>query len=276
MDADRGVQLDLPEDPVAIEALIAANRARIAELKTRPYGGVNSMSDVSGPALWLLGELAAVTAWTVAMAWLVRAGALPIAALGLCLCMVVKVAMLVITGGLAVGRACLQVARWALGEQRTAPPAPAPVAPRCEARRRAPLVRRVDLHAHGRMRARARGGEVVGAMAELAVPRLRRREAAHVLPHDLLYRRARGLAPPCLDDHLVAHAVDPRSQAAVLGGGGVTGGGDGEAERGGGEERAGDHGAEGTGARKRRQSVADPDIIWPARPGERARLADRA
>src|SRR5215471_11776777 len=102
VDANGGVQLDLPKDPVAIEALIAANRARIAELKTQPYGGVNNVRDISGPALWLLGELALTTGWMVAMALLVRAGVLPIAALGLCLCMIVKVALLTISGGIAL------------------------------------------------------------------------------------------------------------------------------------------------------------------------------
>src|SRR4051794_5719523 len=107
VDADSGVcRLDLPQDPRMIEALIAANRARIAELKTLPAGGVNSLGDfaVSVHGMWVLAELAVTTAGTVVIASLVSAGVLPLAFLGLCVCMVMKIAMLVIALALGITR----------------------------------------------------------------------------------------------------------------------------------------------------------------------------
>ncbi len=144
VDADSGVyRLDLPKDPVAIEALIAANRARIAELKTLPAGGMNSLGELAltEHGRWVIAELAMATAGTMITAMLVRAGALPLAFLGFCACVWLPVGLLVVTLGLGLGRACMQLARWVavpvVGEHRSGAPGRAPeCAARCGGARR--------------------------------------------------------------------------------------------------------------------------------------------
>ena len=71
-----------------IEALIAANGARIAELKQQPFGGVNSLGDLvaTEDGLWVVAELVMATAGTMLTVSLVHAGILPLAFLGLCGC----------------------------------------------------------------------------------------------------------------------------------------------------------------------------------------------
>jgi len=225
VDADRGVRLDLPRDPWAIEALIAANRARLAELKAQPVGGVNSLGDlaVSDGGRWVLAELAAKTAGTMTVAVLIRAGVLPVAFLNVCACMVMSVALLAITLGLAVGSAGVQLAR--------------AIATRG-------LGRRVCADDGRRVRARARRGPVLTlrAVPEEAVPALRALERAHVRRHRALRGRARHPLGPLLDDDLKALAIDARGQPAVLAGRGMAGSGECKAERGRGEQGADDHG----------------------------------
>jgi hypothetical protein len=134
VDADSGVPLDLPEDPVAIEALIAANRARLAELQLLPVGGVNSLGDlfaardgVSTMAALALAVLASFVAGTLARiaplpidGWMQWFGALPLLGL-LCTCVWTPVAMVVAGAGVAIVRAAQRLARWAAQERRFAP-----------------------------------------------------------------------------------------------------------------------------------------------------------
>jgi hypothetical protein len=138
VDADSGVwltdPLDLPQDPEAIEALIAANRARIAELRTLPAGGVNSLGDIfaTPEGVSTMGALAAAVfasfvAGTMARiaplpidGWMQWLGALPLLGL-MCSCVWTPVAMVVAGVGVAIVRAARRLARWAAQERRFAP-----------------------------------------------------------------------------------------------------------------------------------------------------------
>src|SRR5689334_6052579 len=125
VDADRGVLLTDP-------ALIAANRARLAELKTLPLGGVNSLADfpLSDFVVWKVVELAAASVLTIVISTLARSGALPIAFEGVCGCVMINALLLIVAAGLGLGHGCVQLVRWLI--VRSSP---------------GPLVRRVDLHA---------------------------------------------------------------------------------------------------------------------------------
>src|SRR5262245_49008122 len=122
-----------PPDP-AVVALIATNRARLAELRLLPAGGVNSLGDLfaSVDGRWTIGMMglgvfSAFVHATIAGAdllpidgWMQWLGLLPLVGL-LCTCTWTPLAMLVAGLGLAIARSARRLARWAARGGRCAP-----------------------------------------------------------------------------------------------------------------------------------------------------------
>jgi hypothetical protein len=117
------------------DALIAANRARIAELRTRRVGTPASLGDIvlTREGGLILGKLAWALVASVAGATLARSGVVPgvsspvrsvatLAGLGLfCTCTFSLLAALLAAFGLAIARASRRLARWAAADRPLAP-----------------------------------------------------------------------------------------------------------------------------------------------------------